>query len=97
MILLSWGGDPLPHRRRSVSSPLAIGRSKEYSKSARGEKEAITFPRTATERIAHNEAWNKNAPTSEEAKTRIAKRLKEAGKASRKSAGGSEGQVSGWG
>jgi len=36
--------------------------------------------------LARNEAWKKNVADSEEVKTRIAKRLKEADEASRKSA-----------
>lgn len=73
-------------RERQKNSDEAIGRWKEYSKNAEEQKEATTYPATATERVARNEAWKKNAAESEEVKTRIAKRLKEADEASRKSA-----------
>lgn len=73
-------------RERQKNNDEAIGRWKEYAKNAEDEKEAITYPATATERIARNEAWKKNVADSEEVKTRIAKRLKEADEASRKSA-----------
>jgi len=73
-------------RERQKNNDEAIGRWKEYSKNAEDEKEAITYPATATERIARNEGWKKNVADSEEVKTRIAKRLKEADEASRKSA-----------
>jgi tetratricopeptide (TPR) repeat protein len=73
-------------RERQKNNDEAIGRWKEYSKNAEGEKEAITYPATATERVSRNEAWKKNVADSEEVKTRIAKRLKEADEASRKSA-----------
>ncbi len=73
-------------RERQKNNDEAIGRWKEYSKNSEDNKEAITYPASATERIARNEAWKKNAADSEEVKTRIAKRLKEADEASRKSA-----------
>ena len=73
-------------RERQKNNDEAIGRWKEYSKNAEEEKEAITYPASATERVARNEAWKKNVADSEEVKTRIAKRLKEADEASRKSA-----------
>lgn len=73
-------------RERQKNNDEAIGRWKEYSKNAEEEKEAITYPATATERVTRNEAWKKNVADSEEVKTRIAKRLKEADEASRKSA-----------
>jgi tetratricopeptide (TPR) repeat protein len=73
-------------RERQKNHDEAIGRWKEYSKNAADEKEATTYPATATERVVRNEAWKKNAADSEEVKGRIAKRLKEADEASRKSA-----------
>jgi len=73
-------------RERQKNNDEAIGRWKEYSKNAEEQKEAITYPASATERVARNEAWKKNVADSEEVKTRIAKRLKEADEASRKSA-----------
>lgn len=73
-------------RERQKNNDEAIGRWKEYSKNAEEMKEAITYPASATERVARNEAWKKNVAESEEVKTRIAKRLKEADEASRKSA-----------
>jgi tetratricopeptide (TPR) repeat protein len=73
-------------RERQKNNDEATGRWKEYAKNAEDEKEAITYPATASERIARNEAWKKNVADSEEVKTRIAKRLKEADEASRKSA-----------
>ena len=73
-------------RERQKNSDEAIGRWKEYAKNAEDDKEAITYPATATERIARNEAWKKNQTDSEEVKLRIAKRLKEAEEAARKSA-----------
>ena len=73
-------------RERQKNNDEAIGRWKEYSKNAEDEKEAITYPATATERVARNEAWKKNVADSAEVKDRIAKRLKEADEASRKSA-----------
>ena len=73
-------------RERQKNNDEAIGRWKEYSKNAEDDKEAITYPATATERIARNETWKKNLADSSEVKDRIAKRLKEADEASRKSA-----------
>jgi tetratricopeptide (TPR) repeat protein len=73
-------------RERQKNNDEAIGRWKEYSTNADTEKEAITYPATATERVARNEAWKKNVAESAEVKERIAKRLKEADEASRKSA-----------
>jgi alpha-D-ribose 1-methylphosphonate 5-triphosphate synthase subunit PhnG len=48
--------------------------------------DALGLDVTATERVAHSEAWKKHAADSEEVQTRIAKRLKEADEAARKSA-----------
>ncbi len=73
-------------RERQKNNDEAIGRWKEYSKNSDDEKEAITYPATATERVARNEAWKKNAADSGEVKARIDKRLKEADAAARKSA-----------
>jgi tetratricopeptide (TPR) repeat protein len=73
-------------RERQKNNDEAIGRWKEYSKNSEDNKEAITYPASATERVARNEAWKKNVADSEEVKGRIAKRLKEADEASRKSA-----------
>jgi tetratricopeptide (TPR) repeat protein len=73
-------------RERQKNNDEAIGRWKEYSKNAEDEKEAITYPATATERVSRNEAWKKNVADSGEVKARIAKRLKEADDAARKSA-----------
>jgi hypothetical protein len=73
-------------RERQKNNDEAIGRWKEYSKNADDEKEAITYPATATERISRNEAWKKALVEGAEVKERIAKRLKEADEASRKSA-----------
>jgi tetratricopeptide (TPR) repeat protein len=73
-------------RERQKNNDEAIARWKEYAKNAEDQKEAFTYPATATERVSRNEAWKKNVADSEEVKTRIAKRLKEADDASRKSA-----------
>ena len=73
-------------RERQKNNDDAIARWKDYSKNAEDEKEAITYPATATERVSCNDAWKKNAADSAEVKERIAKRLKEADAASRKSA-----------
>lgn len=73
-------------RERQKNNDEAIGRWKDYSANAAAEKEAITYPASATERIARNEAWKKNVAESAEVKTRIEKRLKEADAAARKSA-----------
>lgn len=73
-------------RERQKNNDEAIGRWKEYSKNSEDEKEAITYPATATERVSRNEAWKKNVADSAEVKVRIEKRLKEADAAARKSA-----------
>jgi tetratricopeptide (TPR) repeat protein len=73
-------------RERQKNNDEAIGRWKEYSKSSEDDKEAITYPATATERVARNDAWKKNVADSGQVKLRIEKRLKEADAASRKSA-----------
>lgn len=73
-------------RERQRNSDEAIGRWKEYAKNAEEAREAVTYPATATERLARNEAWKQNAADSAAVKERIAKRLKEADEAARKSA-----------
>jgi len=73
-------------RERQKNNDEAIGRWKEYSKNAADEKEAITYPATATERVGRNEAWKKALSDGAQVKQRIEKRLKEADDASRKSA-----------
>ena len=73
-------------RERQKNNDEAIGRWKEYSKSSEDDKEAITYPATATERVSRNDAWKKNVADSAQVKLRIEKRLKEADAASRKSA-----------
>lgn len=73
-------------RERQKNNDEAIGRWKEYSANAEADKEAVTYPATATERVARNEGWKKLQAESAEVKTRIEKRLKEADEASRKSA-----------
>lgn len=73
-------------RERQKNNDEAIGRWKEYSKNAEDEKEAVTYPATATERVSRNEAWKQLATDSAAVKERIAKRLKEAEEAARKSA-----------
>jgi tetratricopeptide (TPR) repeat protein len=73
-------------RERQKNNDEAIARWKEYSKNSEDEKEAITYPATATERVSRNDAWKKNVAASAEVKVRIDKRLKEADAASRKSA-----------
>jgi tetratricopeptide (TPR) repeat protein len=73
-------------RERQKNNDEAIARWKEYSKNADDDKEAIVYPATATERVARNEAWKKNLADSNDVKDRIAKRLKEAEDAARKSA-----------
>ncbi len=73
-------------RERQKNSDEAVARWKDYAKTAEDYKEAVTYPATATERVSRNEAWKKNAAESAEVKERIAKRLKEADEASRKSA-----------
>jgi tetratricopeptide (TPR) repeat protein len=73
-------------RERQKNSDEAIARWKDYSKTAEDYKEAVTYPATATERVSRNEGWKKIAADSAEVKERIAKRLKEADEAARKSA-----------
>jgi len=73
-------------RERQKNNDEAIGRWKEYSANTEAQKEAITYPATATERVTRNEGWKKLQAESAEVKTRIEKRLKEADEASRKSA-----------
>jgi len=73
-------------RERQNDNDEAIARWKEYSKHAEEAREAVTYPATATERVTRNEAYKQNAADSAEVKARIAKRLKEADDASRKSA-----------
>jgi tetratricopeptide (TPR) repeat protein len=73
-------------RERQKNNDEAIGRWKEYSANTEAQKEAITYPATATERVTRNEGWKKLQAESAEVKTRIEKRLKEADDASRKSA-----------
>jgi tetratricopeptide (TPR) repeat protein len=73
-------------RERQKNSDEAIGRWKEYTANAEADKEAVTYPATATERVTRNEGWKKLQAESAEVKTRIEKRLKEADEASRKSA-----------
>jgi tetratricopeptide (TPR) repeat protein len=73
-------------RERQKNNDDAIGRWKDYSKAADEDKAAVTYPATATERVTRNEAWKKALASGDEVKARIAKRLKEADEASRKSA-----------
>lgn len=73
-------------RERQKSNDEAIGRWKEYAANSEAQKEAVTYPATATERVTRNEGWKKLQAESAEVKTRIEKRLKEADEASRKSA-----------
>jgi tetratricopeptide (TPR) repeat protein len=73
-------------RERQKNNDEAIGRWKEYSANTEAQKEAITYPATATERVTRNEGWKKLQAESAEVKARIEKRLKEADEASRKSA-----------
>jgi len=73
-------------RERQKNSDEAIGRWKEYAKNAEESREAVSYPATATERLARNEAWKQNSADSAAVKDRIAKRLKEADDAARKSA-----------
>jgi tetratricopeptide (TPR) repeat protein len=73
-------------RERQKNSDEAIARWKDYAKTAEDYKEAVTYPATATERVSRNEGWKKTAADSAEVKERIAKRLKEADEAARKSA-----------
>jgi len=71
---------------RQKSSDEAILRWKEYAKCAEENREAVTYPATAAERISRNETWKKTLADSLDVKSRIDKRLKEADEASRKSA-----------
>ena len=73
-------------RERQKNNDEAIGRWKEYSKNAEDEQEAITYPATATERVTRNETWKQLLVDGAAVKERIAKRLKEAEEAARKSA-----------
>jgi TolA-binding protein len=73
-------------RERQKNTDEAIGRWKEYAKNAEESPEAVSYPATAKERLARNEAWKQNASDSAAVKERIAKRLKEADDAARKSA-----------
>jgi tetratricopeptide (TPR) repeat protein len=73
-------------RERQKNNDEAIARWKEYSKNSEENKEAYTYPATAAERVARNEAWKKLQAEAAEVKTRIEKRLKEADDAARKSA-----------
>lgn len=73
-------------RERQKNNEEAIGRWKEYAKNAQDEKEAVTYPATATERVTRNEAWKQALIDGAAVKERIAKRLKEAEEAARKSA-----------
>jgi tetratricopeptide (TPR) repeat protein len=73
-------------RERQKNNDEAIARWKEYSATSAAEKEAVTYPATASERVTRNEAWKKNVADSAEVKVRIDKRLKEADAAARKSA-----------
>jgi tetratricopeptide (TPR) repeat protein len=73
-------------RERQKNNDEAIGRWKEYAKGAEEAREAVTYPATATERVTRNEAWKQNSADSAAVKDRIAKRLKEADDAARKSA-----------
>lgn len=73
-------------RERQQNSDEAIGRWKEYARNAEESPEAVSYRATATERLARNEARKQNVADSTAVKERIAKRLKEAEEASRKSA-----------
>jgi hypothetical protein len=73
-------------RERQKNNDEAIGRWKEYATNAETEKEAITYPATASERLSRNQAWKQNSSDSAAVKERIQKRLAEADAASRKSA-----------
>ncbi len=73
-------------RERQKNNDDAIARWKEYAKNAEDAREAVSYPASATERLARNEAWKQNAADSAAVKERIAKRLKEADDAARKSA-----------
>lgn len=73
-------------RERQQNTDEALARWKEYAKVAEDYREAVTYPATATERVARNEAWKTNRAESAEVKARAEKRLKEADEAARKSA-----------
>lgn len=73
-------------RERQKNSDEAIVRWKEYAKSAEENKEAVSYPATAAERITRNATWKKTLGESLDVKARIERRLKEAEEASRKSA-----------
>ncbi len=73
-------------RERQKNSDEAIGRWKEYAKNAEESREAVSYPATATERLARNEGWKQISADSAAVKDRITKRLKEAEDAARKSA-----------
>lgn len=73
-------------RERQKNNDEAIARWKDYSKNVEEQREAITYPATASERITRNEGWKQLQADSAAVKERIDKRLKEAEDASRKSA-----------
>jgi predicted Zn-dependent protease len=73
-------------RERQKNNDEAIARWKEYSKHAEQDREATTYPASASERVQRNEGWKKLSADSAQVKQRIQKRLKEAEEASRKSA-----------
>lgn len=73
-------------RERQQGSDEAIARWREYAQHAEQAREAVTYLATASERVKRNEAWKQNAADSAEVKARIARRLKDADDASRKSA-----------
>ncbi len=73
-------------REREKDSDGAIARWKEYAKNAEQQREAPSYPATASERIARNEAYKRALAEGAEVKARIAKRLQEADAAARKSA-----------
>lgn len=73
-------------QERQGKSDEAVARWKEYAKTAEDYKEAVTYPATATERIARNETWKKTRNESIDVKARIERRLKEGDEAARKSA-----------
>lgn len=73
-------------RERQKNNDEAIGRWKEYATNAEQAKGALTYPASASERIARNEAWKKLQAEAAQVKARIEKRLKEADEAARKSA-----------
>jgi tetratricopeptide (TPR) repeat protein len=59
---------------------------KAYAKVGEENKETLTYPATASERVLRNEAWKKTRNESIDVKARIERRLKEADEAARKSA-----------